>query len=84
MRERRCVRVARDASGVILFAAALSMTSCTMAVDNKAVPQTPNEAVDFESGDGVPDELDVCGESTGDTGDDDCPPPDPNTSGAKK
>jgi hypothetical protein len=66
--ERTCVRFAKDASGHVLFAAALAATvamttSCSAAAP---APVTPVE-VDHDMGDGIPDIADRCPD-----------PPDPN------
>lgn len=63
--ERTCVRFAKDASGHVLFAAALAATvamtaSCSSAVP--APPVTPVVEVDRDMGDSIPDSVDVCPE----------------------
>jgi hypothetical protein len=64
--ERACVRFAKDASGNVLFAAALAATvamttSCSAAAPTK--PVTPVE-VDRDMGDAVPDVNDKCPEDS--------------------
>ena len=59
--ERTCVRFAKDASGNVLFAAAIAAavmtTSCSSAMPEP--PVTPVE-VERDMGDSVPDTVDVC------------------------
>jgi hypothetical protein len=74
--ERTCVRFAKDASGNVLFraalvAAAVSMTSCSSATP-AAPPVTPAE-VDHDMGDGIPDSVDVCPADPKPGDDDGCP-----------
>ena len=73
--ERTCVRFAKDASGNVLFAAAVvaavAMTSCSSAAP---APVTPVE-VERDMGDTVPDSVDVCPDHPGPT-DDGCEMPD--------
>ena len=76
--ERTCVRFAKDASGNVLFAAAMvaavSITSCSSAVPQTATPA----AVDHDMGDGIPDSIDRCPDAPG-SNDDGCPSPDAGT-----
>ncbi len=59
---RTCVRFAKDASGNVLFRAALvaavAMTSCSSAAP--AQPTATPATVDHDMGDGIPDSVDVC------------------------
>jgi hypothetical protein len=72
--ERTCVRFTKDASGNVLFAAALvaavSVTSCSSAAPSTP-PVTPAE-VDHDQGDSIPDIEDRCPDEPG-PGDDGCP-----------
>lgn len=76
--ERTCVRFKKDASGNVLFRAALvaavSMTSCSSAVPTQP-PVTPAE-VETDMGDSVPDAVDQCPDDPQPNADDGCPLPD--------
>ena len=76
--ERTCVRFAKDASGHVLFAAAIAAavitTSCSSAAPPQTQPATP-AVVDHDMGDSVPDSVDVCPEHPG-PDDDGCAMPD--------
>ncbi len=59
--ERTCVRFAKDATGNVLFRAALvavAMTSCSAAAPT--TPPTTPAAVDHDMGDAIPDKADLC------------------------
>jgi hypothetical protein len=74
--ERTCVRFAKDATGNVLFRAALVAAAVTMTTScSSAVPTTPPVTpaeVDHDMGDGIPDSVDVCPEHPG-PDDDGCP-----------
>ena len=69
--ERTCVRFAKDATGNVLFAAALAATVAMTASCSSAVPTPPVTPVEVERdmGDGIPDQLDRCPDEPGDGGD---------------